>query len=240
MWEWMAGSGRLSATARRLSLTHLPPLDYRWGHNLSHWFHQVHALWCLLLFPVNVLFASPTCTPWSTNARQWSPEKREALRGHEALTLRFLTICFFIQSLLGRSWMVEQPAGSDMFRASALSLLTGDDPLEPNFDFTFDQCMLGAHSENIPVKKRSTLLANRPFSSEPPQCDQSHQHCVLRGSDRFGVRTAQAAVYPPRLCSLLLDEISQTSDTITSGGRAAEINISQLKILSITRTPSKK
>ena len=80
LWEWMAGSGRLSATARKNEVTHLPPLDYRWGINLGHWWHQLICLWNLLLFPVDVLFASPTCTPWGSNARQWQPEDRERQR----------------------------------------------------------------------------------------------------------------------------------------------------------------
>ena len=35
LWELMAGSGRLSATARQQEVTHRPPLDYRWGSTLD-------------------------------------------------------------------------------------------------------------------------------------------------------------------------------------------------------------
>ena len=89
LWEFRAGSGRLSATARDQKLTHLPPLDYRWGINLGHWWHQLIVLWQLLLFPVDVLWASPTCTPWGSNARQWDAEERNQQRNQESLTLHF-------------------------------------------------------------------------------------------------------------------------------------------------------
>ena len=103
LWEFMAGSGRLSATARAQKITHLPPLDYRWGVNLGHWWHQVVVLWQLLVFPVDVAWGSPTCTPWGANARQWPQEQRTQQRDQESLTLQFLTIIFFVQTLLGKA-----------------------------------------------------------------------------------------------------------------------------------------
>ena len=65
LWEWFAGSGRLSTTARAKNLSHLPPCDYRWGINIGFWHHQITLLWNLLMYPVDVLFAAPSCTPWS-------------------------------------------------------------------------------------------------------------------------------------------------------------------------------
>ena len=50
LWEWMSGSGRLSATARARAMSHLQPLDYRYGDNLGHWHHQMIALFTLLVF----------------------------------------------------------------------------------------------------------------------------------------------------------------------------------------------
>ena len=97
LWEWMSGSGRLSTMARDRAISHLPPLDYRYGHNLGHWHHQITALFTLLIFPVEVLWSSPTCTPWSANTRQWQPEVRETQRQQESLTLQFLAVACFIQ-----------------------------------------------------------------------------------------------------------------------------------------------
>ena len=101
--EFMAGSGRLSATARAQDVSHQPPLDYRWGVNLGHWWHQLIILWQLFIYPVDCVWASPTCTPWGANARQWPEEERTQKRQQESLTLQFLTIILFIQSLLGKA-----------------------------------------------------------------------------------------------------------------------------------------
>ena len=124
-WEWFAGSGRFSAAARSRGIPHLPPQDLRWGNNLGFWVHQVTALWVLLVYPVDVLFGSPNCTPWSNNARQWPEEERQRQRNREGLTLQFLAVCCFIQMLLGRSYLLEQPAGSDMFESLALAPISG-------------------------------------------------------------------------------------------------------------------
>ena len=229
LWEWMAGSGRLSSSARSREVTHLPPVDYRWGINLGHWYHQLVVLWNMLIFPVDVLYASPTCTPWGSNARQWTYEERTSQRNSESLTLQFLAVAFFIQMLMGRAWVLEQPAGSDLIRASAMSTVIGNEDLGSTYSFLFDQCMLGAHSEGVPTEKRTGLWSNKPFRSPPPQCDGSHRHCILRGSDTGGSRTAQAAVYPKPMCALLISEIQATSDEIRSGGRAAEINAHRLR-----------
>ena len=105
LWEWMSGSGRLSATARDRHISHLPPLDYRYGHNLGHWHHQITALFVLFIFPIEVLWSSPTCTPWSANARQWQAETREAQHQQESLTLQFLAVAFlFSLFLVGTLW----------------------------------------------------------------------------------------------------------------------------------------
>ena len=145
------------------------------------------------------------------------------------MTLQLLAIVCLFQTLLGRAWILEQPAGSDMFRASALRCLTGADAVVETHDFIFDQCMLGANSDGIPTKKATELRSNRPFHTQPPRCDGGHQHCILRGHDSGGSRTAQAAVYPQAMCDLILKETTATSSEIRSGGRAAEINTHRLR-----------
>ena len=218
LWEWMSGSGRLSATARARGMSHLPPLDYRYGHNLGHWRHQLTALFCLFVFPVDVLWSSPTCTPWSVNARQWQAETRDAQRQEEALTLQFLAIACFVQLVLGRDFIIEQPKGSDLFEAYGIKLLTGSESLVKIFTWIFDQCMLGAESGGIPTKKRTQLAASFPFVQDPPQCDGSHPHQILRGHLGGTSRTAAAAVYPHAMCQLILDEVTGVSKQQQLGG----------------------
>ena len=70
------------------------------------------------------------------------------------------------------------------------------------------------------MKKRTQVLSNTRFHSDPPQCDGSHRHCILRGSDSMGSRTAQAAVYPQKMCDKILDEIRLTSSEIQHRGES--------------------
>ena len=123
LWEWFAGSGRLSATARKTSaevaypnrVSVLQPLDHRWGHDLNEPGVQASILWCLMFFGSLFLFAAPTCTPWSANSRVWPITVREQRRGEERMVLRFLALACLVQHLLGRGFMVENPVGSALW-----------------------------------------------------------------------------------------------------------------------------
>ena len=132
---------------------------------MGFWYHQVILLWNLLLFPVDFLVASPTCAPWSVNAWQWTPEERDRQWQHESLTLQLLAVACFVETLLGRSWLVEQMAGSDLFDAYAMVPITGKDAISDHFSFIFDQCVLGAEMDEKPVKKHTRLEANSPPQS---------------------------------------------------------------------------
>ena len=84
IWEFFAGSGKLSAMARRDGVSHLPPVDWRWGIDVRQLGHQMHLLYAFLVFCCDVLFAAPTCTPWGANARQWTDDQRKKRRGQRA------------------------------------------------------------------------------------------------------------------------------------------------------------
>ena len=63
MWEWYSGSASLSSYLRDNHVSHLPPIDYRYGWNLPKREHQVVLLDALLTVGVEALFASPSlCT----------------------------------------------------------------------------------------------------------------------------------------------------------------------------------
>ena len=236
LWEWMSGSGRLSATARARAMSHLPPLDYRYGHNLGHWHHQMIALFTLLVFPVEVLWSSPTCTPWSANARQWQPEVRHEQRQQEMLTLQFLGVACFIQLILGRHFVIENPHGSDLFEAHGLKAVAGKENVLDIIYWIFDQCMLGAKSGGKATKKRTKLAASFRFKAEAPQCDGSHTHQLLHGRANGVSRTAAAAVYPKELCTLILNEICGISQEQQLGGSVAEIDVDNLYCLDHVQT----
>ena len=189
-------------------------------------------LWSMLTYPVDVLFAAPTCTPWSTNARAWTEEARDHQRSYETSALKFLRILILVQTLLGRHWMIEQPAGSELFDSEdspLSSLLSQHSTLLERHTTVIDQCMYGAVMDDLPVKKRTRLESSFPPHHQPRQCDHSHRHCVLRGNNAQGTRTAQAAMYPHPLCHAILDEVSHVSAEIRDGGSTG-INTDSLDI----------
>jgi len=96
VWEWYSGSAALSSHLKKEKVVHLPPLDYRYGWNLSKRLHQMKALNVLLTIGCYCLFASPNCAPWGNNSRSSPPGMREEKRAEETSTLTFLAVaCFF-------------------------------------------------------------------------------------------------------------------------------------------------
>ena len=114
IWEWFAGTGsKLSTAARINDVEHLPPIDYRWGFDVNTLPHQMNLVYVFLMYGCEVLFASPNCTPWGSNSKQWTYEKRTSTRRSESLTLQFLTMVCFLQVLMGRTWMIEKPIANE-------------------------------------------------------------------------------------------------------------------------------
>lgn len=220
LWEFYAGSGRLSAMARSRGLRVKQPLDHRWGHNLDIMPHQTAIMWNLVLVGTRFLFASPTCTPWSANSRTWTSKLRTQRRAAETLTLQFLVLVVFIQCLLGRSFAVENPLGSDIWTNSPLKAVMGK-----NFGtkYTLDQCRFDAELEGVPIRKSTTIFSNVDFAQLERRCDHNHVHMPLQGTTAGANRTAHAAVFPEALCQDLLDAWSASAG-VSDGGRSTTIS----------------
>ena len=110
-----------------------------------------------------------------------------------------------------------------MFESLALAPVTGAESPFEHHSHVFDQCALGAVMDGHPIRKRTRLEGDFVIENDPPQCDGSHKHLILRGHNGRGARTAQAAVYPPAVCDHFLDAIQAQSHKIRSGGRLPEI-----------------
>ena len=115
LWEWYSGSANLSKNAKKSVIPHHPPIDYRYGWNLSKGEHQLLLLKSLLKQGTDCLFASPNCAPWGQDSRAVSEQKREERRGKETSTLAFLAVACIFQTLLDRKYIIENSAYSDIF-----------------------------------------------------------------------------------------------------------------------------
>ena len=116
LWEWYSGSSSLSGCLTQNDVPHFPPIDYRYGWNLSRREHQMTLLNCLLTQGVDCLFASPNCAPWGNNSRASSEEYREKKRAEETATLTFLAVACIFQILLGRKYLIENSGYSDILQ----------------------------------------------------------------------------------------------------------------------------
>ena len=155
LWELMAGSAKLSSFARERQISHLPPIDYRWGVHMGRSSDQLLLLYILLAYGCQTLFASPTCTPWGNNARGWDEAKLKRERDGEGLALQFLAVLCFLQIVMGRSYMIENPKGSDIYEKSALRHLQHE--CLPHVRTTFDQCSYGATMDGGFVLKSTDI-----------------------------------------------------------------------------------
>jgi hypothetical protein len=210
MWEWYSGSSVLSKYYLDQGFSHLPPLDYRYGWNLSKHQHQEKALDALLSVGVSCLFASPNCAPWGNNSRSSPADQRAAKRAEESSTLQFLAVACFFQVLLGRQYIIESCAYSDIFLDSPLQFLR----MLAHHLALLDQCKCGATLEGQPIRKRTHFQSSHVLHHLHIMCERDHLHLNLRGHGR----AASAAQYTQDECRrILLD--AKASDGTHEGGR---------------------
>ena len=160
MWEWYSGSSSVSTYLRDHHVSHLPPIDYWYGWNLSKREHQVQLLDALLTVGVGTLFASPNCAPWGNNSRSMPKRYREEKRAEETPTLQFLAVACFFQALLNRKYIVENSAYSDIFTESPLQVLR----LLTYHLALLDQCACGGQLEGQYIRKRTHFKALNCFT----------------------------------------------------------------------------
>ena len=189
VWEWCSGSSVLSRVCKDDNITHLPPIDYRYGWDLSNEKHQYLLLNTLLSVEVNSVFISPTCAPWGSNSKSLqAAEYREARRAEQRPCLSFLAVVCLIQIILGRKYFIENPAFSDIFIDSPLAGLRNDEL--PFFISQLDQCACGGTLEGQAVRKRTHFQSSHSMHHLDVKCPGGHKHLHLVG----GTRAASSAM----------------------------------------------
>ena len=218
-WEIMAGPGALSAGARSKQMTHLPPIDHRWGWHVGRYADQLRLLILQVLIGCGTLFASPSCHPWGANARATTPERRHEARHNERQSLQFLAVMLLAQCILGRTFVVEQPEGSDLLKESPLAALVTH---TTTYSAHLHQCMYGKTLLELPARKATELTSNRDIQTVAPEltrhCDKSHSHQHIRGPNAEGVNLSSlSAMYPPKLVEAILKATRTFASTPTGG-----------------------
>ena len=91
-----------------------------WCLKLPH--HRARLKQLLALRRPKVLFAAPTCGPWSNSSTTMSADIKAMIREDELVCLTFLYECFLMQSDSGRMWLLENPRPSELLKLD-ISLL---------------------------------------------------------------------------------------------------------------------
>ena len=77
------------------------------------------------------------------------------------------------------------------------------------------------------IKKATERWSNKDIQSFSPElgqlCRRDHTHLPLRGSNKLGALTAQAASFPKELCQSMLKFAQGVAKTNPNGGRNSEL-----------------
>ena len=209
LWEWWAGCANLTNTARTTAkLIVGPPITRECGWDLSLPHHQLALLHLQDRHKPIVLFAGPTCAPWSQACTTMQPDLHEAILLLEEQTFFFFATTAKKQHDAGRYHLYEQPRNSRLLKCkTALDLAN----YTQSTDQTLCMCMHGlvSQSSGLPHMK-PTLLRGTVFLSSRTLiwCDRSHKHEQLNGKDPSGkLRTSLAQKYTVCFCKRLSRDI---------------------------------
>ena len=201
--EQWSGSGRLSKTAYRQGLSTLFPIDSRYGWDIQYKKHR--DLIDLVRDTLTPLFkwSGPDCRRWSSATNAQDPKTLEQSRQEEFPALSWLVSDCKCQHFAGRGYGVENGLRSQIWTRSPLQRLHSEADGRTNRS---DACQFGLVSDsNDPIQKSYRFETDIPLRSARKSC---HGHGVREHQKLEGGKdTAKSAVYTPRLCACIIQDV---------------------------------
>ena len=118
-WEWWAGTANMSKIARiDCHMVCGPPITRENGWELSLSHHQLALMHLLDTHKPLILFAGPTCAPWSQANTTMEPELKSIIRQLEEAVFSFYASACMKQVKEGRDYVYEQPRNSALLKTS--------------------------------------------------------------------------------------------------------------------------
>ena len=208
-WEWFSGCGGLTSACEAEHLRCGPPISHETGWCLKLESHR-QKLWQLLVEKkVRVLFAAPTCGPWSQANTTMEPHLKAAVRQEELVVFDFLCAANLYQTKQGRDYLYEQPRTSELLRTE-LAIKNMNETKA--FDQTCCMCMHGLMDPDSgkPFMKQTTLRGTVVLRRTNKWCDKSHDHELMQGKLKSGtLRTAFAQKYTSTFCKRLARDLKE-------------------------------
>lgn len=204
VWEWWAGSGRLTKMCSKLGLVCGPIISHSTGWCLKIDSHRKRLRQLLLARKPKILFGAPTCSPWSNASTNMAPDIKQMIREEEMVMLNFFFECCELQHAASRLYCYEQPRASELLRLNASITLARN---TGSHDHLLCMCSHGLVDpfNGKPCKKETTIRGTVPLTRRTVKwCDCSVGHQVLQGCLPNGVlRTEVAQTYTWKFCSSL-------------------------------------
>ena len=202
LWEWWAGTGNMTKTAHvDCQLVCGPPVTRETGWELSLPHHQLALLHLLDTHKPLILYAGPTCAPWSQANTTMEPELKALVRQLEENVFSFYASACRKQVREGRDYVFEQPRNSALLKTSTAVSLAAD---TKSVDQYLCMCMhnLVSPSSGLAHMKPSILRGTVLFTERTLQwCDHQHEHEPLNGrAPGGGLKTSYAQQYTRTFC----------------------------------------
>ena len=202
---------RFGPRTKRHGLLKGQSFDLELGTDLLDPKKQQHVLEYIDCVRPGLTVISPPCTLFTilqnlNHARRTEEGMKlylQRLREAKEL-LRFATKVALLVMDYGGTFLLENPLTSKAWQEKYLHELMMDDRVKL---VVTDQCMLGLTSiARVPQRKPTGFISNSDeiIKELDQRCDGRHQHELVLGSDKGGLRSKQTQVYPDQLVDAIL------------------------------------
>ena len=201
---------RVVPVALALGLSGVFSLDILTGWDFRVPEYRQVSLDLLSQVAIYMLILSPPCTVFSSLMQMWNykkmdPEKVASQWKTGMVFLEHAMRAAEVQMARGLHFAFEHPAGATSWQQSCVQRVAERPGV---LEVAFDQCMLGLKSkvQGTPMRKRTRILTNSPWlvhQLQGCQCDKTHVHQRIIGSEGGVSRSVWAQCYPPGLTDAL-------------------------------------
>ena len=220
--EVFAGDCAISSAFAAKRMGVLRPRDLRYGDDLRCQETRNEVLRVVEETRPTLVWMAPPCTAWCAFSRMnFSDQERRRRRKAEQPFLELVDEVMLLQKRVGGHVVVENPATSDIWKASRLRKWCDDERVH---SFLLDMCYFGMKStdEADPLRKTLRLLTTSATFAEElgKRCPGHPSHRPIQGKE-----TAHSASYPRdfgeavvKVVERIRKQTAYVSEVLVNGG----------------------
>ena len=193
VWEWWWGGGPLTGACKKEGLRVGPPIGHKSGWCLKLPHHRAELKRLLRKHKPMILFAAPTCGPWSQANTTMNPELKTAIRAEETEVIEFFRECALLQHADKRYYMFENPSASELLHISPVVKLIEETNGEVNKLCMCMHDLRDPHNHKL-CKKPTALVGTVTLTPRVVRwCTNDHEHQPIQGTLPNGKLRTEAA-----------------------------------------------